>query len=381
MSADTSILDLFSNRLRWGGKMLDGLFRPESTGELPHVQTPKRFLVIQSHLIGDLVTIVPLLKAIRGRFPDAEITLLANSFAGDLFGDGKFADHIEIVDFPWGRKNYSVTNLASFFRTLAAIRRKSFEVGIDAQIDPRNILTLRILGVPLRIGYGFLGGGRFLTHEVPFAPGKGLQELRCGLLSPLGVEIGEEERIARLEVGEEARSRVQEFLSGHGLESGQYDVFHPGASIREKRWAGAKCEEFLGEIERNRIVVVGGPGETRLVERLRSEYSDLITFSGSLQELLALLFMARVALCMDSGAAHLARAVGTTCLVIFHGNFDYRLAKPPGNGCFWVDPPRGESIDRISVPTVIAALDAVRLGERSSFDEWGRWSGRSGLSP
>jgi len=65
----------------------------------------------------------PLLKALRTRYPDAKIVLLANHYANDLLKGAWFLDEIVSIDFPWSTYKYTLTNLFHLSKLLGVSER------------------------------------------------------------------------------------------------------------------------------------------------------------------------------------------------------------------------------------------------------------------
>ncbi len=102
-------------------------------------EVPATILVVQSHLIGDVMMAIPLLRALRKRYPHSKITFLANDFAKGLLQGCDFIDVVLTVPFPWGIRSYHVKNLWKLVGMILYLRRQKFDLAIDAQIDFRNI--------------------------------------------------------------------------------------------------------------------------------------------------------------------------------------------------------------------------------------------------
>src|SRR5712692_8685250 len=76
------------------GKLMFQLLRGGDSIELTPVShlTPQRILVLESHLIGDIVMAIPALRALRDHFRSSEIILLAGSWGKELLKDQKLVD-------------------------------------------------------------------------------------------------------------------------------------------------------------------------------------------------------------------------------------------------------------------------------------------------
>ena len=75
----------------------------------------KKILVVQSHLIGDLVMATSVIHSLKNAYPDAHLTLLANKFALDIFQNDQAIDEIKVIRFPWSLYDYSLKNMFNIF--------------------------------------------------------------------------------------------------------------------------------------------------------------------------------------------------------------------------------------------------------------------------
>ena len=114
-------------------------------------------------------------------------------------------------------------------------------------------------------------------------------------------------------------------------------VVHPGAASRSRQWpvarfaAVARAAADRGE----RVVVTGSSRERLITSELcrRAELSPEGDLAGdtSLREVAALVADARLVVCGDTGMAHLASAYGTPSVVLF-GPVPPTLWGPPASG-------------------------------------------------
>src|SRR5438093_235019 len=57
-----------------------------------HVEKVRKILIRGPNWVGDSVLAIPAMKAVRARFPDAEITLLVRPWVAGLFSSASFVD-------------------------------------------------------------------------------------------------------------------------------------------------------------------------------------------------------------------------------------------------------------------------------------------------
>jgi ADP-heptose:LPS heptosyltransferase len=153
-------------------------------------------------------------------------------------------------------------------------------------------------------------------------------------------------------------------------------VVHPGAAFPSRRWPpehfAAVARALAGDGER--VVVTGTPEEVPLARRVAGTAgltSDAVLAGRTdIQEMAALVAVARLVVCGDTGTAHLASAFGTPSVVLFGPVSPTAWGPPPGRpqhvvleegagyGDPWGDRP-DPALRRITVPRVVEAARAL----------------------
>ena len=292
--------------------------------------SPKKILVIQSHLVGDVMMAVPFLKALKAKYPDAKIFLCANDFAKDLLEGQPFVDCLWTVSFPWGVRSYSLSNVVRLVKMILKLRKEKFDLAIDAQIDFRNIFFMFLTGAKNRLGYDIVGGRLFLTHIPDFPKNvRHLLEARLSVLSACGIENPEKQY--HLEPSQEAEEWVRDFFKERPWMSAQDIVaIHPGASTIEKLWPSerfAKVIEFLSE-HKYPVVLIQGPQDEKTVQEINDCLKVKVPIvKATLGHLLSFFNQCRLVICLDSAASHLAYAAGAPAVVLYGPQWPFS-AKP-----------------------------------------------------
>lgn len=214
----------------------------------------RRILVIELWLLGDVVLMTPILRALRERFPGAEISVLAKPHAEELLRESDLADRIITFDFPWtartGKYKPSRYDRRSMRDLMRRLREERFDLTIDSRMDVRSSALAYATGAPTRIGYDFGGGGFLLTHALRASPDDHRKTHDwLMLLEPLDdgrwndgapstpTELGK--RFApRLSVTLVERAEAERRLRSFGIPDGELIVgIHPGASRPRGRLA------------------------------------------------------------------------------------------------------------------------------------------------
>lgn len=121
-------------------------------------------LVLDLHLIGDMVMLIPLLKELKNKYPESNLSLLAGSWAPIILKELKI-DNFYILDAPWVKSN-TISSWLNLFRTIVKLRTFKWELAIDVRGDLRNSLILNLIGGERRVGYNFMQNGFFLNDIV-----------------------------------------------------------------------------------------------------------------------------------------------------------------------------------------------------------------------
>lgn len=277
--------------------------------------------------LGDLLCVVPALRALRAGEPDAEITLLGLPQAAAFVA--RFPHLIDrLLPFPGfpGLPEQPVRNPELL----------AFLTGVQGQYDlalqlhgngPISNMAVALLGARQMAGR-FLPGqwcpdpGYFLPSE-DNAP-EPLVWLR--LMEFLGYPSQGE--ALELPIHEEDRAALRALPGAEVLTPGSYAVLHPGASRAEHRWMPQRFAA-VGErlAERGLRVVLTGTAQEAEVTGAVGELllglgvPEVLDLTGqtNLGTLAALLAGARLLVCNDTGVSHLAAATRTPSVVVFLG--------------------------------------------------------------
>jgi heptosyltransferase-2 len=284
-----------------------------------------RILIRATNWVGDAVMSLPAIRAVREQFPKAHIAVLARPWVADLYAREQAIDRV--IRYP-GRK----------WTIVRQLRAERFDYAILLQNAFEAALVARLAGIPQRIGYDRDGRGWLLTHAVPVPlAGEIPRHERYYYLEMLrraGVigRIPEVEAI-RLEGAADAAREGARRLRSAGLEDAT--GISPGAAYgNAKRWLPERFAEAALRIG-GPVALFGSKAERELCELV----ADLVRKSGAavhnfagettLAEFIELAAACRVFLTNDSGAMHIASALGVPTVTIF-GATDHTTTGPTG---------------------------------------------------
>ena len=279
-------------------------------------------LVRATNWVGDAVMSLPALRAIRERFSTARISVLAKPWVADLYGRESFIDEIIIYSgqSPW--------------RTGHDLRQRRFDCAILLQNAFEAAWIAWLARIPTRIGYKRDGRQLLLTRavnvpkpgEIPRHERFYYLELlrRAGLIDSLPAsEAIQLHRTAPVINGRNGRPVI-------GIS--------PGAAYgTAKRWLPERFAEAAGALAAQRgasIALFGSKAERDLCDQVAQRLNGhaVINYAGqtTLAQFIDLASACELFLTNDSGAMHIASALGIPTVAIF-GATDDTTTGPTGS--------------------------------------------------
>ncbi|MBN2021377.1 MAG: lipopolysaccharide heptosyltransferase II [Pirellulales bacterium] len=295
-------------------------------------------LVVQLDHMGDAVLSSGMLAALRKRYPDARIDVLAGAWNRALFEampevDRVFASRVNRFSRA-GRLGWAMATCWWGWR----LRRERYDLGIDVRGEFPLALLLWLAGARRRLGWAAGGGGFLLTDSAAYVPDRPEVESRRALLAQLGIEAVEDDVRPRLRPPVAARRTVDKLLAESNV-AAPFLVLHVSAGTPAKQWPIEHWRELLGRLilRGGRELVLVGSRADRIIARRILEGRDwpgARDWTGRLgvMELAALLERAAALVGADSGPAHLAAAVDTPVVALFSGTNCPEQWQPVGRG-------------------------------------------------
>jgi heptosyltransferase II len=275
-----------------------------------------KILIRATNWVGDAVMALPALRAVRTRFPEAEITILARRYVAFLYEDQQLCDHLMFVD--------DQRDL------LGGLRAQKFEIALLLQNAFEAAWLAWRTGIPERIGYARDGRSLLLTKavpvprpgEIPFHEQYYYLELlrRAGWLDSLP-----NNSMITLHVPEENRHRAAEFLISSSVKPDSLRIaIGAGASYGSaKCWPPNRFAELANRLQAQtgaEVILFGtraeAPVSSAIAAGMHRPPVDL-TGKTAVNDLPALLSQCHLFIGNDSGAMHVAAAVGLPVVAVF----------------------------------------------------------------
>ena len=339
--------------------------RPATPAEMAAAPVGRLLVVRQQNQMGDMVCALPALGALRRAYPRARLTFVAAPLCEELLRDHPDIDELLVFR---QREMWHPGRLLGFVRRLRRPRPDLAVVMTTVSFSTTSALLAWASGARWRVGASSLPFGSQLSRaiyhlELPLGP-EGVHEVEHNLAPLRAMGIAAPLQGPRLEPQPAALARARAFLERQLPGAGGPLLFvHAGAGKRPNVWPPerfASVIEALGRERRARAVLVEGPSAID-AEATAGVHAALGSaapvWRAPLGDALGMMALADIALCNDTGLAHVAAAVGIPTIVVF-GPTDVQRWKPWGDHVRAVCSPTG-CIDDIGIEPV---LQAVRAG-------------------
>jgi heptosyltransferase II len=292
-----------------------------------------KILVRATNWVGDAIMSIPALWAIRKRWPDAQITVLARPWVADLYSGQAFVDSVKAL-------NVSSRSFSSIERFARELGEEQFDCACLLQNAFSAAWVVWRAKIPERIGYARDGRGLLLSKsvrvpkpgEIPAHESFYYLELlrRAGWLENLP-EATEISLSVSASAAESAEAKLRE---ASVRPDAKRIAIAPGAAYGSaKCWpaerfaavADALVDEFGAD-----VIVFGASSEQEICRQIADRMRHrpvILAGQTSIGELPALFSRCSLFLGNDSGAMHVAAAVGLPVVAVF-GSTDAQGTAP-----------------------------------------------------
>jgi heptosyltransferase II len=284
-----------------------------------------KILVRATNWVGDAIMALPALRAVRARFPEARIAIVARPYVADIYRGQEICDELISYD-PQGTHK----GLGGRERLARELRAQKFDVALLLQNAFDAAWLAWRAGVPERIGYARDGRGLLLTKKIP-VPKRGEipaheQFYYLELLRRAGwIDSLPGESFVRLDLSGEHCRQAEETLSSAGARRNAPRIaIGAGASYGSaKCWPPDRFADFVNRFRSHTdadVILFGTAAEQKVSDAIVAEIkgpSIGLVGKTAIADLPALLSRCQLFVGNDSGAMHVAAAVGLPVIAIF----------------------------------------------------------------
>lgn len=276
----------------------------------------RNVLIIKLRYIGDVLLATPTVCAIKAARPDVRVTMMVSRGTEDVLSGNQDIDEIVVLD---------KGSLAAQWRLIAGLRRRRFDTVIDLTDGDRSAFLSWISGALVRIGFNdeHRWRGRCYTHVVQHAPGVQHRIDRdLETLKPMSIQVGSKD--PQLWLTPEEENSADQLLDQLGVQRSQSIVIlQPGARYWFKAWPPerfARLADHLTSQYGCQVLIGGSDQDIDLAQQIRQMAEGRpIIMAGrtTIKQFAAIVKKSALFVGNDSGAMHVATAIGTPVVALF----------------------------------------------------------------
>ena len=294
-----------------------------------------RIMVRATNWVGDAIMALPALRAIRDKFPEASISIVARPYVADMYQGQGVCDELIAYDPKDAHKRWSDRE-----RLVAGLRARKFDVALLLQNAFDAAWLAWRAAIPERIGYARDARGFLLTKSIP-VPKVGEIPAHekfyyLELLRRAGwIDLLPNTEHILLKVSDTQRCAAEQTLLSAGVQPKSLRLaFGAGASYGSaKCWPPERFAEFANHFQSERdaeVILFGTGGELAVSDAIAAGMRRKpinLTSKTAIGDLPALLSKCHLFVGNDSGAMHVAAAVGLPVVAVF-GSTDPEATAP-----------------------------------------------------
>jgi len=289
----------------------------------------KNILIIRMSAIGDVVFASPLIKALRQRYPDANISWLVEPAAASLLKNNSDLD--EVIIWPksdwkalWKQRKF-ITLLGELGRLRKHLKDKQFDMAIDLQGLMKSGVWAYLSGAKERVGLGSKEGSARLMTDVVTRHG---DDPRIGSeYYHLALAMGLDASRFEMDI---ALSDEDQAYGAELRQSGEYAVICPFTTRPQKHWIESRWPELAEQIMQQTgmpVVMLGGPADVEAAVRIYEANNQIISLVGksSLTQTASAIKHSSLLIGVDTGLTHMGIAFNVPSLALFGSTCPYSV--------------------------------------------------------
>lgn len=294
------------------------------TNPLKLPERPKRILLIHFGSVGDVIQGIPLLTALRMRFPHAELGWLLEESTAPILKGHPALNRILIAKKRWNHSSLRVQFLRNRLRLFDP------DITIDLQGSVRSTSAAWISGAKYRIGFvsADLKKEKRFLNNIRISPNNAVSDDEHFVDRNLRImeQFGVDGCSVAFDLHEDeiSRCRANEILGRIGLHE-NFAILNPVANTASLSWPGDRFANLAKHLKNHwnlpSLVIWDDDEERTIAESIvhSADGSAILSPYATLSELAAIVRSATVLVSADASVLHIAAAVATPCLGLFGG--------------------------------------------------------------
>ncbi|MDR3281571.1 MAG: DUF374 domain-containing protein [Endomicrobium sp.] len=299
-----------------------------------------KILIVQPSRIGDIVFSLPVLVAIKKKYPNSRISWIVDERCAGILENNPNLENI----FVWNRKKFSF----KYYKNLSCnLKGQKFDLSIDLHGLAKSAMLVKIAGAKFKIASSSTNGMRefswMFSKEIKSTNNKWhCVERHLEVAKFLDCSYDIRDVSYPIAIPEKVFKDVLEKLTHVGvLCTNNIIGIHPGGGWISRRWESHKFAILAKKLKlefNSEVVIIGGEEGGASEKGLSKEIIDnsqvkIIDMSGefTLKELCAFLKMCKVFVGNEAGPIHIATALNVQSVAILGPTNAKRTGPYKGN--------------------------------------------------
>jgi ADP-heptose:LPS heptosyltransferase len=282
----------------------------------------RSILVIRMNRIGDMICTVPLIKSMKKEFPDARMTVFAETSNADVIKNEPYVDKVLVYKRPAGIFNNRLKTIMN------ALDGNEFDlaIGVKGGFSSFLAITAALSGARFRVGY-VSRKGRLMDrlYNLPVSPvsvGTQHQVDSClNLLKAIGINNGIKD--VSITIPAIFKETARCFMEANGLSFKKgIVIFNISSNRGTSAWSQDKVARFgrlLAEKYKYKCIVSGLPSDEKTAVAICKEIGEAAFYfrTEHIMDFAAITSMCNLLITGDGGASHLGAAAGASVVTLF----------------------------------------------------------------
>ncbi|MEW6088954.1 MAG: lipopolysaccharide heptosyltransferase II [bacterium] len=283
----------------------------------------KKILVLRHDRIGDMILSTGIFHALKKKYPDAYIIVLASKTNSDIIQNNPDVDEILIYK---GIKQF-----------IKEIRKKKVDLAVDLffTYELKQAFLAYLSGARYRLGFENAGREIFFNIKGPGMDNScSMNDHLAGLISCLDMDFKGYQ--FRLNLSDEEKKWAENYMTSHGIKKDSFKIaVHPGGFYPSQRWPEENFVNISEKIMENysfQIILFGDKNEEKLLKNIKHKIESgnvSIFCSLTLRQAVSLLNECDFFIGNNSGLLHIAYALKIPAVSMM-GPTDPVLWRPEG---------------------------------------------------
>ncbi|MBI4140864.1 glycosyltransferase family 9 protein [Candidatus Woesearchaeota archaeon] len=287
---------------------------------------PTSILIIKLWAVGESVLTLPMIEAVKKKYPNTKITILARNRNKAVYEGQPFIDDIIVLEL---NNIFSITK-----------RFKQFDLAIDC--EPYLNISAIIGTFLAKKTIGFSHGSRaaLYTAKIHYNDQQHVVKTYCDLATIINVHA-QPTKLVPLMYSKTDEETINNMIKIQGIKT-QHTLIGicptTAETSKDRKWPIENYVRVIDQLttKNNNVILIGTKNDEEELEQLRNmchQKNAVHNFAGktTLKQLFALIKKCTLFISNDTGPMHIAAAQGVKTIGIFGPNLPIRFG-PYGKG-------------------------------------------------